>query len=301
MDYCSQLLSFYYVAKLMSFTKAAAFLKCSKAHISKQITSLERHVGAPLLNRSTRMVKLTSAGEVLLQHAQYIANELQVVDNTIHALQKKVQGTLRITSPKGYADYFLAPNLHYFLNQYPNISLEMYHTEEYLDFIKEKIDLAIRITHTPNEDKVAKHLAYDRMVLCASNTCLKQNGSPASPQQLYQYDCLAYTGNNIPQWDFLIKNEKISIPVKIRLASNSPQVVLNAALQHLGIAKLPLFVVQEYINRGELCLVLSGFCLPDIPIYAVFQASRIISPKIHAWLEFLEKIHCSKKNQKVSQ
>lgn len=295
MEYYLQLLSFYYVAKLMSFTKAAAFLKCSKAHVSKQITSLERHVGAPLLNRSTRMVKLTSAGEALLQHAQHIANELQLVDNTIHTLQKKVQGTLRVTTPRGYADYFLAPNLHYFLNQYPDISLEMIHTEEYLDFIKEKIDLAIRITHTPSVDKVAKHLAFDRIVLCASNNYLQKNGIPTTPQQLHQHACLAYTGHNIPQWDFVIKDEKISISVKTRLSSNSPQVILDAVLQHLGIAKLPLFIVQEYINRKELCLVLPTFLLPDIPIYAIFQTSRIISPQIRAWVEFLEKIHSSQR------
>lgn len=301
MEYYLQLLSFYYVAKLMSFTKAAAFLKCSKAHISKQVTGLERHVGTPLLNRNTRMVKLTSAGEVLLQHAEHIANELQLVDNTIHALQKKVQGTLRITSPKGYADYFLAPNLHYFLNQYPDISLEMIHTEKYLDFIKEKIDVAIRITHTPNVDKVAKHLAYDRMVLCASNNYLQQHGIPTTPQQLYKHACLAYTANNIPHWDFLIKNEKRTIEVKTRLSSNSAQVILDATLQDLGIARLPLFIVQECIDRGELCLVLSAFCLPDTPIYAIFQASRIISPKIHAWIEFLEKVHCFQKSRNVGQ
>jgi DNA-binding transcriptional LysR family regulator len=187
MDYYLQLLSFYYVAKLMSFTKAAAYLKCSKAHVSKQITNLERFVGTPLLNRNTRMVKLTSAGEVIFQHAQQIVNELQSVDGTIHSLQNKIQGRLRITSPKAYADYFLAPNLHNFLNQYPDLSLEMYHTDEYLDFIKEKIDLAIRITHAPNEDKIAKHVAYDRTVLCASNTYLQRHGIPKTPDKLNKY------------------------------------------------------------------------------------------------------------------
>jgi DNA-binding transcriptional LysR family regulator len=291
MEYYIQLLSFYYVAKLMSFTKAAAHLKCSKAHVSKQITNLERYVGTPLLNRNTRMVKLTSAGEVIFQHAQQMANELQSADNTIHALQNKVHGTLRITTPKGYADHFLAPNLHFFLNQYPDISIDMYHTEEYLNFIKEKIDLAIRITHTPNSDKVAKHLDYDRTILCASNTYLQQNGTPTTPKELSNHVCLDYTGKNTRQWDFLIKNEKISVSVNTRISSNSQQVVLSAALNHLGIAKLPLFVVQEYINSRALSFVLSAYGLPDTPIYAIFQTSRIISPKIHALIGFLEKIH----------
>jgi DNA-binding transcriptional LysR family regulator len=291
MEYYLQLISFYYVAEFMSFTKTADYLKCSKAHISKQISALERQVGTALFNRNTRIVKLTPAGDALFLHANQIVHELQSVESTVHALQKKIQGSLRITTPRAYADHFLSPHLHHFLNQYPEISLEMQHTSEYLDFVKDRIDLAIRITHSPSLDKIAKPIGVDRTICCASTVYLQKNKAPGSPKQISQHPCLVYNLGASRQWNFLIKNEKTSVPISVRLASNNPQVILSATLNHLGIANLPLFVVQKYLDTGELSLVLPNFYLPDIPIYAMYQTSRIISPKIHAFIQFLEKVH----------
>jgi len=267
-------------------------LDCSKAHISKQIASLERQVGSTLFHRSTRQLNLTSSGEALYKHAQSIVNELHYVDNTIHALQQKAEGTLRITSPQGYADYILAPNLHLFTRQYPNIILEMKHTSEYLDLLKEKIDIAIRITHEPPLDKIAKHLGYDRTVLCASKTYLEDYGSPKTPQQLHDHWCLAYTSKlQEKKWRFLIKNETINVSVKTKLSSNSPKLILTAVLNGLGIAQLPQFIIKEQLKNEELVLVLPDFYVSDIPIYAVYNQGRVIPPKIHAFIQFLVDIH----------
>lgn len=288
----SQLIALYYVVEFMSFTKAAKFLDCSKAHISKQIASLERQVGSSLFNRSSRQINLTTSGEAIYKHAQHIINELQHVDNTIHNLQQKAEGTICITTPQGYADYVLAPNLHYFIKQYPAITLEMKHTSEYLDLLKEKIDIAIRITHEPPLDKIAKQLGYDRTVLCASTSYLKQYGQPKTPQELQDHWCLAYNSkNHEKRWKFLIKNETTHVSVKTKLSSNSPKLILTAALDGLGIARLPAFILNEYFNRGELHPVLSGFNVQDIPIYAVYNQNRIIPPKIHAFIQFLVEIH----------
>lgn len=288
----SQLIALYYVVEFMSFTKAANFLDCSKAHISKQIASLERQVGSSLFNRNTRQINLTSSGEALYKHAQCIVNELQYVDNTIHALQQKAEGTIRITTPQGYADYVLASNVHRFIKQYPAITLEMKHTSEYLDLLKEKIDIAIRITHEPPLDKIAKHLGYDRTILCASKAYLEQYGHPKTPQQLHEHWCLAYTSkSHEKRWRFLVKNETINVSIKTKLSSNSPKLILTAALDGLGIAQLPQFILKEHLKNGELCLVLSDFYTPDIPIYAVYNQSRIIPPKIHAFIQFLVEIH----------
>lgn len=278
----------------MSFTKAAHFLNCSKAHISKQIASLERQVGCTLFHRSTRQLNLTSSGEALYIHAQSIVNELQYINNTIHALQQKAEGTLRLTTPQGYADYILAPKLSSFIKQYPSISLEMKHTSEYLDLLKEKIDIAIRITHEPPLDKIAKHLGYDRTVLCASKSYLEHYGNPITPQQLQEHWCLAYTSKHQEKkWRFIEKKELINVSVKTKLSSNSPKMILTAALNGLGIAQLPQFIIKEYLKNDELCLVLPNYYTPDIPIYAVYNQSRIIPPKIHAFIKFLEGIHRS--------
>lgn len=288
----SQLLVFYYVAELMSFTKAAAHLNCSKAHVSKQISDLEQLVGSPLLHRNTRAIKLTFAGEALFKHAQSIIHELQFIKNTVNSLQNKAQGTLRITSPKGYADYILAPNLPRFLEEYPDISLEMNHCGVNLDLVKEKIDIAIRITHEPPLDKIAKRIGSDRMVICASPTYLEKHSQPKTPQQLIDHRCLVYSSEkSIDQWPFYENNKPITIPVKSRVASNSVQVLLQAAIDGQGIARLPYFAVKESENSGILQIILSDYNVQDTPVYAIFSQSRVIPPRVHAFIKFLEKIN----------
>lgn len=288
----SQLLVFYYVADLMSFTKAAAHLNCSKAHASKQISDLEQEIGSPLLHRNTRAIKLTFAGEALFKHAQSIIHELQYIKNTVNSLQNKAQGTLRITSPKGYADYILAPHLPRFLEEYPDISLEMNHCGVNLDLVKEKIDVAIRITHEPPLDKIAKRIGFDRMVICASPKYLEKHTQPKTPQQLNDHRCLVYSSErSVDHWPFWENNKLITITVKSKVSSNSVQVLLQAAIKGQGIARLPQFVIQENIKNGSLQTVLSDYNVQDIPVYAIFSQSRVIPPRIHAFIKFLEKIN----------
>jgi len=290
----SQLIIFYYVADFMSFTKAAVHLNCSKAHVSKQVTDLERLVGAALLHRNTRSIKLTFAGEALFKHAELIIQELQFASNTVNALQNKAQGTLRITSPKGYADYLLAPNLFRFLESFPEISLVMNHCGNMLDLVKEKIDLAIRITHEPPLDKVAKRLGSDRMVICASKNYLERYGQPKTPQKLREHPCLVYSSErSVDHWPFYVEETEITISVKSRIFSNSASVVLEAVRNGQGIARLPQFVIEDDLQKGKLYALLTDFYPPDIPIYAIFAQSRIIPPKIQAFVQFLEEIHGS--------
>lgn len=290
--YYLQLVIFYYVVDFMSFTKAATHLNCSKAHVSKQITELERLVGTALLHRNTRSIKLTFAGEDLFKHAKSIVHELQSVENTVSSLQNKAQGILRITSPKGYADYFLAPNLYQFLEKYPDISLEMKHCGDNLDLVKEKIDVAIRITHEPPLDKVAKRLGSDRMVICASKEYLEQFSQPKTPQQLHVHRCLVYSSERSREhWPFKMENKTVTVAVKSRIFSNSVPVLLDAVLNGQGIARLPQFVIDKYIKSGRLYALLIDFYPADSPIYAIFTQSRIIPPKIHAFVQFLEEIH----------
>src|SRR3990167_1734040 len=121
----SQFIIFFYIAHYMSFTKAAAHLNCSKAYISKQLSELERSIGTSLLHRNTRMIQLTLAGELMFEHAELIVREFHYAENTIAGLQNKAQGLLRLTAPSAFADYVLAPNIPQFLNDYPNITIDM--------------------------------------------------------------------------------------------------------------------------------------------------------------------------------
>lgn len=288
----SQLFIFYYVAHFMSFTKAAKHLNCSKAYISKQMSELEQAIGTSLFHRSTRVIQLTLAGESIFEHAELIIREVQYAENTIASLQSKAQGLLRITSPSAYADNILAPNLPHFLNDYPDITVDMNLTGQLLNLIDQKIDVAIRLTHEPPLDRVAKRMGEYQMIICASQDYFQRKGEPKSPKYLPDHDCLVYsTEKNYRYWPFLIDEQPMSIEIKPKLSANNSSVLLNAALEGLGIARLPNYVVHDAIQNKELKSILSNFYPNPIPIYAIYAQSRVIPPKIHVFLEFLQKIH----------
>ncbi len=286
-----QLAIFYHVVDFRSFTRAAKHLDCSKSHISKQLSDLERAVGTPLLHRNIRTMQLTVAGEALLEHARLIVHEFQNATNTIAGLQNKVEGILRITSPSAYADCILAPNLDRFLSQYPDLSLEMNFTGELVNLVEQKIDVAIRLTHEPPVDRVAKRIGEYQMIVCASPAYLDKHAVPKNPQQLQEHPCLVYsTEKNSSKWPFIVEQTLLSIAVKPLIAANSSQVLLNAALNGKGIARLPSYVVDRSIKENRLHPLLREYYPPPVPIYAIYAAGRSVPPKIRAFIEFIYQL-----------
>jgi DNA-binding transcriptional LysR family regulator len=288
----AQLIIFFYVADFMSLTKAAKHLGCSKAHVSKQLAELERTVGTPLLHRNVRTMQLTFAGEAILEHARFIVRECQSAENTMAGLQDKVQGVLRITSPTAYAECLLAPKLPDFLVEYPDITLDLNFTGQLLNLVEQKIDVAIRLTHEPPLDRVAKRVGEYRMMVCASMDYLEEHGRPKSPKQLVGHHCLVYsTEKNFNLWPFVIDSGAISVNITPRITANNSQVLLQAAKRGMGIARLPSYVVRDAIQNKQLEVILAEYYPPPIPIYAIFASGRVVPPKIRAFVEFLHRIN----------
>ncbi len=290
----SQLLIFYYVIDYMSFSKAATHLKCSKAHISKQIKDLERFIGTPLIQRNTRTLALTFAGETMFKHSQAMVEEYRAAEQSIANLQTKASGLLRITAPNAYADYILSPHLSTFLKEYPEISIEMNLTGSLLNLIEEKIDVAIRLTHEPPLDRIAKQVGHYQMIICASESYLCQSNPLDKPQQLAEHHALVYSTERYSrQWPFHIDKKLHRIPIKPIISANSNLILLNAALNGIGVARLPDYVVNSSLKNHQLKALLKDYYPEPIPIYAVYSQSRIIPPKIQAFVRFLETIHRS--------
>lgn len=290
--YDSHLIIFYYVAFLKSFTKAALHLHYSKAYVSKQINELEQAIGILLFHRSTRTIELTPAGESIFEHATLIVQEYQHVQNTIASLQNKAQGLLRITAPPTYTDCILARNLPRFLNHYPQIMLEMNITGQLVNLVDQKIDVAIRLTHEPPPDRIAKKIGTYQEVVCASPEYLKIKGVPLHPKELLNHDCLVYAYDKYPaNWPFLIDSEIKPFSMKPKLAVNNSKVLLEAAVNGLGIVRLPSYLVQDSIEQKKLKPVLSNFYPAAIPVCAIYAHSRIIPEKIRVFLTFMQNVH----------
>jgi DNA-binding transcriptional LysR family regulator len=288
----SQLAIFYQVVINMSFSKAAQRLNCSKAYISKEISDLERCVGSLLLQRNTRCMKLTFAGEALFEHAKLMVHEVKSAEGTIASLQSKVAGTLRITAPLAYTDCMLCASLSQFLHKYPAITLEMIITSELINLVEENIDIAIRLTHEPPIDRIAKRIDQYQMIVCASIDYLKKMGRPKKPNDLLDHHCLVYNAErNSNSWPFIVKQQTIKLNIKPKISANSCPLLLNAALSGMGVARLPSYVVKNAIKNGQLITLLTTYYPLPIPIYAVYAPSWVIPPKIHAFTEFLKELH----------
>lgn len=288
----SQLLVFYYVIDYMSFSKAAVHLGCSKAYVSKQIKDLERMIGTPLIQRNTRSLALTFAGETMFDHARVMVDEYRAAEHSIANLQTKASGLLRITAPNAYTDYILSSHLPAFLKEYPEMSIEMNLTGSLVNLVEEKIDVAIRLTHEPPLDRVAKQIGSYQMIICASESYLTQHEPLDKPQQLVNHHCLVYSTERYSrQWPFYMDKKLHRIAVKPRLCTNSNLVLLDAALDGIGIARLPDYVVSHALENNHLKCLLRDYYPASIPVYAIYSQSRIIPPKIQAFVRFLEKIH----------
>lgn len=287
-----RLLLFYYVAHFMSFTKAAEHLKTSKGYVSKEITNLERDIGSSLLHRNTRSLRLTMAGEELFSHAIQLVDAYTQAENTMSSLQNKASGVLRITSPSAYADYMLAPHLPRFLESHPDITLEMNLTGSVLNLVEEKIDVAIRLTHQPPPDRVAKRIGEYQMIICASKAYLDAHGTPKTPSDLTQHPCLLYsTEKHYAQWPFVVQGDAVAVSVNPTVSANAALILLNATLNDMGIARLPDYVVRDALHTGQLTQILTPFYPQPIPVYAIYAQSRLVSPKIRAFIKFLQTLH----------
>lgn len=287
----SQIVVFYHVVDAMNFSKAADKMGLSKAYVSKQIADLEKTLGTKLLERTTRQIELTFAGSQLFEHSRNIIVEFNKAEQTIAAIQNKPEGLLRITAPSAFAAHILAPILPQFLKKYPDIRLDLKLTGQELDLLKEKIDVAIRLTHNPPEDRIAKLIGDYQLQVCATRSYLKKHKDLKNPHQLTEHPCLVYaTEKNPERWPFMIDEKEAPVFVTPKLACNTYEILLSATLSDTGIARLPSYVIQNYVEKKQLIVLFSEYMPAKIPIYAIYAHDIHMPPMIRVFIEFLQDV-----------
>lgn len=245
------------VAQLGSFTKAAQRLGVSKASISQRIAELERALGQTLVARTTRSVRLSEAGQRLVEESEAgFALLTRSLGQTRDAAGQP-RGLLRITAPVALGRQHVAPVLEGFLTAYPEIRIELDLSDRLVALTQEGFDLAIRHTSAPPETHVAFKLCGSRSLLVASAAYLQQRGRPAHPQELVQHDCLPYLRPGAAVWLFERAQrsavpERVRVPVQGRLRAGNSELLREAALAGLGIALLPDFTALPALRSGAL-------------------------------------------------
>ncbi|AZI49813.1 MULTISPECIES: LysR substrate-binding domain-containing protein [Pantoea] len=250
------------LAEQGSFTRAAERLDVSKAAMSQKIKELEEMAGVLLVQRTTRSVRLTSAGEKLVEELREPFARIEQSFFSVRDIAGPVRGLVRITAPVAFARQQLVPIIGEFLRDYPQVRLQLDVTDRIVSLSSEGFDLAIRHSDTLPETHVALPLCDTRTLLVASPAYLNEQGIPQSPQDLAQHNCLYYPrGVESPRWRFTTTadNEQVQIRIQGSFATNNSESIRDAALQGLGIAMLPDFSAREALAAGSLQQVLPAW------------------------------------------
>lgn len=288
-EHLAHIAVFVRVVELGSFTAAADEMKLSKAVVSKYVGALEERFGARLLNRTTRRLTLTEAGEALYRKSALALADLQDAEEEVAQLAGKPRGHLRLTAPVYFGTRHLVPRLGIFHERYPEITLDLDLSDHLVDLVKERFDLGLRVSDPKASSLIGRKLAMVEQVLCATPDYLERCGTPESPDDLRAHNCLSYSLDRSPDtWRFLGPGRKWSaVPVKGWFRCNSGESLKRILLAGLGIHQFPRFFVGEELADGRLVQVMKDYRPPALALLAVFPSRRNLLPKVRVFVDFL--------------
>lgn len=275
-----------------SFSGAAKKLGITKSAVSKRITALEADLGVKLIQRSTRHLHLTEAGERYFSLAQEAFINANEAENAAMELQASPKGNLRINIPMSFGRLHIIPFIPEFLLRYPGINIQLEMNDGWVDIIAEGVDIALRGGDLPDSSLIARKIAPFHSVLCASSEYLKKYGVPESPDDLHKHNCILFSNQAVVnEWRFMKNGKERVVKVSGNYQVNNSEALKDSLIQGLGIGRLPTFVAGQDIKSGKLIQVLSDYAMPYKTLYALFAERRYLPEKIRVFIDFIiEKI-----------
>lgn len=286
MDKLSDIKLFLLVAEEGSFAGAARKAGVSATVATRRISALEEDLQTRLLNRSTRNVSLTEAGQIFRERALEVVGAADRAQDALEELQGNPRGTLQVSASPTIAPILLGlmPD---FYELYPDIRLLFNFTEAYVDLVKEGFDLAIRVGHPSDSSLIARELILSDSMLCASPAYLKKWGIPRHPRELNEHQCLTLK-NKI--WKFSKGGEQFSVPVTGNVKTDVGSLAIIAARAGAGITMMPDWALKDDLTNGSLVRILEDFQIEPkgTPVNAVYPARTHLPPKVRVLIEFLK-------------
>jgi DNA-binding transcriptional LysR family regulator len=279
------------VAELRSFARAALQLGISRSRLSETIRGLEDRLGVRLLNRTTRSVSPTAAGERLLARLRPLLGEFASVLDSINAFRDKPAGPLRVSVLPPAADLMLAPLLSRFLAQYPEIDLEISVDAALIDIVASRFDAGIRVGERVERDMIAVRIGEIRGVVVAAPDYLEQHPRPAAPQDLRTHNCIRFRYSNgmLVPWLFEKDGKRLEVAVGGRLTVNDAELAVRAALDGVGVLYMARGYVAPEIKTGRLVSLLEKWRPRSVPICLYYPGGRRIAAPLQAFIEFLRE------------
>lgn len=280
------------VAEKRSFTAAAAVLRVSPSAVSQSVRGLEERVGVRLLQRTTRSVGVTEAGARFLGRLRPALDGVREAFESLSELRTRPAGTLRLTLPRVAYREVLAPRLAEFLALYPDIAVEAHFDEAFVDVVEAGFDAGIRIGEMVERDMIGVRVGSDlRAAVVGSPAYFARRGRPKHPRDLHRHECINYrrrSSGAIYAWEFTEDGRDFQVSVNGRLVLDDGELLIQAALDGLGVAYVMDCGVHELLAQRRLLRVLEGFC-PPFPGFQLYYPSRAqLAPKLQALVDFLK-------------
>nr|WP_315428216.1 LysR family transcriptional regulator [uncultured Albidiferax sp.] len=271
-----------------SLSAAATACGISATMAGNHLRTLEKRLGMQLLQRTTRRQHLTAFGEDYYARCKEILRLVAETDAQAQNLQLAPAGKLRISAPVSFGTEALMPALSVYLARYPEVSVDVALCDRVVDLVEEGFEAAIRIGALPDSALIARPLAPYRLMICASPDYLARRGTPASPEDLGQHECLSFSPAALVHWRLTDTQDDICrVPVSGRLQVNNGQALRVAALHGLGIVLQPAILLQADVQAGRLVQLFATHTLPSRPMSVVYLPDRYRSPKLRSFVDFL--------------
>lgn len=272
-----------------SIAAAARRLGVTAVMAGRYLSALEEALPARLVQRTTRRLSLTDAGQAYFAKCKRILEALEEADSEAADSHAAPRGTLRIAAPVNFGHAYLGPVIAQYLEDFPGVAVTASLQDSFVDLVEEGFDLAIRIGQLPDSGLVVRRLAQCRLIACATPAYLQRAGTPDAPAELESHARIGYAGVvSTPPWTFVsAAGESSRITSPCRFSANNTSMMLEVALGDFGIAYAPSFVFARHLERGDLLQVLPAFHCPDLPLQAVMPSGRHIAQKARLFVDRL--------------
>lgn len=289
MDGLDLIKTFREVAFRRSFSRAAISLGMSKATVSRYVAELETRSGVRLLNRSTRSLSLTDAGQVLLERSTELVAMAESTLNDLQAHGSHPQGRLRMSAPHGLIAGWLSDVIAEFIKRYPEVYVSLVFTNDNLDLIEEGIDIHLTGGRIDDMNLIVRRLVQFDMVVCASPAYWAQRGMPQVPEDMGKHEVLSYSSMPTTHLPFETDGKPHDVAVHSRMEANDAVALIELALRGVGVAYVPEPLAQSHLERGALVPVLRDHMPHEHWLYAAYSQRRHNSAAMRAMLDFLEQ------------
>jgi DNA-binding transcriptional LysR family regulator len=288
-DRIAAIQAFVRVVEAGSFARASKRLHSSTSSVSRQVAALEQHLGARLLNRTTRKLSLTEGGQAFYERSVQLLAELEEAEQLAGATAATPRGTIRLTCPRTLASQQVAPIIARFAARHPNVRFDVTVSDGLVDLVEEGFDLAIRVGRVGAEGLVARRLGQMRLMLAASPAYLRSKRAPRVPSDLAGHRALTYAYAGTPHLWHLIGPDGTEHDVRVAgpLIANSGELLVASAAAGLGLVMAPEFMLESELATGNLVRVLPGYEGPLLDAWAVYPSRRHLSAKVRLFVDHL--------------